>query len=165
MPSRVVRSLGRGARAVLLWVLAVLILFEEWGWEPLARAIAAITRLPVFRQINAWIAGLPPRAALGVFAVPVVCLLPFKFGAVYLIAAGHQLAGIILILAAKVVGTALTAHLYALTRSALLQIAWFARILNWWLPFKARVLVYVKATRIWRTVSVLVRRWQRVLRR
>lgn len=165
MPSRIFSALRRGARAVLLWVLAVLILFEEWGWDPLARAIAAITRLPVFRQINAWIAGLSPRAALGVFAVPVVCLLPFKFGAVYLIAAGHQLAGIVLILAAKVVGTALTAHLYTLTRSALMQIAWFARILNWWLPFKARVLAYVKATRIWRNVSVFVRQVKRHLRR
>ena len=31
-------------------VLALLILFEEWGWEPISRLMARIGSLPVFRS-------------------------------------------------------------------------------------------------------------------
>ena len=52
----------------LLWpfkcLAALLILFEEWGWEPLQRVLARIARWPGFRWLDAAIRRLPPYAAL-----------------------------------------------------------------------------------------------------
>ena len=45
-------------------LIALLVLFEEWGWEPLQRLMARIARLPGLRQLEAAIARLPPWAAL-----------------------------------------------------------------------------------------------------
>src|SRR5574343_501955 len=90
-------------------LLALLILFEEWGWEPLQRALARLGRLPLLRQLEAAITRLPPLLALG------------------LIAHGKRLLGVAVIVAAKLVGTAVVARLFTLTRPALMRMAWFAR--------------------------------------
>ena len=58
--------------------LALFILFEEWGWAPISRLMARIGNLPVFRQIEALIKRLPPYAALALFLVPTLMLLPIK---------------------------------------------------------------------------------------
>jgi hypothetical protein len=47
-------------RRVAAVLFALLILFEEWGWEPLQRLMARIARLPVVRHLEAGIARLPP---------------------------------------------------------------------------------------------------------
>ena len=83
------RWLRQGAYAVL----ALLLVFEEWGWEPLARALAWLGRLPVLRRLEAAVAHLPPWGALAVFAVPGVALLPIKVLALYLFAHGHATTG------------------------------------------------------------------------
>src|SRR6185295_20235912 len=41
-------------------LVALIVLFEEWGWEPLQRLMARIGRLPVLRHIEALIERLPP---------------------------------------------------------------------------------------------------------
>ena len=51
-------------------VLALFILFEEWGWAPLLRPMARIGNLPVFRQIETVIKRLPPYATLALFLLP-----------------------------------------------------------------------------------------------
>ena len=59
-------------------VLALLILFEEWGWEPLRRAFALLARLPVIRQLEALLRRLPPRWAFVVLVLPSLLILPVK---------------------------------------------------------------------------------------
>ena len=78
--------------------VAVFLLFEEWGWEPLAAAFSVLGRLPVWRQLERLIAGLPPWGALLVFGVPVLALIPIKLLALYLIGEGQMGMGIALIL-------------------------------------------------------------------
>ena len=60
----------RFVRAVFGAIVALVILFEEWGWEPLARLLAAFGRLPFVGWLERRIAALPPRLALVVFFVP-----------------------------------------------------------------------------------------------
>lgn len=115
-------------RAVFVFLATLVILFEEWLWEPLKRLMLAFARLPLVRQLSARIAGLPPRLAMPVFLVPILVLFPFKVGGLWLIANGHPGLGVLVFLGAKVTGTALFAWLFELTRPALLQIGWFARI-------------------------------------
>jgi hypothetical protein len=129
---------------------AVIILLEDWLWDDLARLAAAIGRLPVLRLIEALIASLPPYVALVVFAVPSLLLIPVKLIALYFISHGQATLGFLTVLGAKIVGTALVARIFALTRPKLLRIAWFAWLYNRFMAFKGRIYAVIKSTRIYR---------------
>ena len=159
------RGVGRGLCAVFTGLLALLILFEEWGWDPLQRQLARLGQLPLLRQIEGLISGLPPHAALAVFVLPTLLLLPIKLAALALITRGQPVLGTLVIVAAKLVGTAVVARLFTLTQPALMQLAWFARLYRRWVAWKAALLLRVRASWTWRTaraVKRLVRqRWAR----
>lgn len=132
-----------------IWLLGLVLLFEEWGWERLARILAWIGDLPGLRWIEGRIRALPPYAALGLFIVPMLSLLPLKLLALYWLGKGHTLLGISVIIAAKVGGTAITARLFMLTQATLMQLPWFARWFSQWIRFKDAVLARVKASPAW----------------
>ncbi|WP_394757655.1 hypothetical protein [Rhodoferax sp.] len=150
-------------------LLALLILFEEWGWEPLQRALAWIGRLPGLRWVERRIQALPPYAALALFLLPTAMLLPVKLLALWLIGQGKVLSGSLVILSAKLVGTAIVARLFALTQPALMQLAWFARAYTRWANWKERLLMQVRASWPWRLGRVLKhrmkQRWRRFMTR
>lgn len=146
----------------LIVVASVFFLVEEVLWR-LSAVYALLGRLPVFRQLEQSIAGLPPYGALAVFVVPSVVLAPVKFLALYLLAGGHPALGATTIIGAKIAGTALVARIYALTRPALVQLKWFAwleamvlgarrELHRWWADsFAGRVFVRVRLRfRVWR---------------
>lgn len=58
----------------------------------------------------------------------------------------HKLFGVLLILGAKVVGTAVVAHLFALTQPALMRLPWFARYYTRWSGWKAALLARVRTS-------------------
>ncbi|HNG80237.1 MAG TPA: hypothetical protein PLW24_12250, partial [Burkholderiaceae bacterium] len=145
-------------RTLLQAVVALLLLFEEWGWEPLQRLAAAIGRWPGFRWIEGWVRGLPPYGALALFAVPAIALLPIKLAALWAIHRGHTLIGLAVIVAAKLLGTALVARLFLLTHDALMRLAWFARLYARWMTWKGALLVWVRASAVWRSARALRQR-------
>ena len=145
-------------RGLLLAPVALFLLFEEWGWAPLAAAFAALGRLPVWRRLERLIADLPPWAALLVFGVPVLALIPIKLLALYLIGEGQIGLGIGLVLLAKLAGTAIAARLFQLTQPALMQLAWFARSYTAFKNWKDRMLRHVRASWPWRAGRRLKRR-------
>ncbi|MEO7403197.1 MAG: hypothetical protein ABIU95_05960 [Burkholderiales bacterium] len=111
-----------------LVILAALWMFlEEVLWVQLSRLLAGFGRLPLIAAIERGISCLPAYAALPFFLVPIAALIPFKLFALWLIANGHAIAGIQIFILARVVGTALAARLFVLTRPALMSKAWFAR--------------------------------------
>src|SRR5215510_4857669 len=122
------KLLKRLLAAPFVLIAAIVILFEEWLWDDLQRVAAAIGRLPLFRQIESFIAGAPPYVALALFAAPSLLLIPVKLVALYFIAHGQPALGLMAVICAKIVGTALIARIYALTHSNLLRISWFARL-------------------------------------
>ena len=164
-----IATLLRPLRQAAMAGLALLLVFEEWGWEPLQRLLARVAHLPVMRQIEAGVQRLPPWAALAVFLLPTALLLPVKLAALWLVAQGHGLAGVALIVLAKLVGTAIVARLFVLTRPALLQMPWFARLYGRWVPWKeallTRVRARLRASWVWRASRWvkrgLKRRWSR----
>lgn len=153
------------AKGLLTGLLGLLILFEEWGWEPLQRGLARIGRLPVFRQLERWVAALPPYAALGLFVLPALALLPVKLLALWFIGRGHVLFGTVVILAAKLVGTAVVARLYTLTQPALMRLAWFVHWHGRWILWKEHLLARIRASRTWRLGRAFKRRVKRLLAR
>jgi hypothetical protein len=154
-------------RALLLPVrllLALLILFEEWGYQPLSRLMARIGRLPVLRQLEWLITRLPPVAALAVLLLPALLLLPVKLLALLLIGNGRFGLGLSLVILAKLVGTAIVARLFQLTRPALLQLAWFASLYARWTIWKAGLLTWVRSSEMWRWGRLFKLRVRRYMR-
>jgi hypothetical protein len=137
-------------------LLALVLIFEEWGWEPLSRLMAKLARLPLWGRVEALIARLPPYGALAVFFVPMLMLLPIKLLALYWISRGHALLGIAVVLSAKMLGTAAVARLFALTQPALMKLAWFARLYGRWIPWKDALIARVKNSALWRATSATV---------
>ncbi|WP_295855712.1 hypothetical protein [uncultured Xylophilus sp.] len=141
------RRLFRGLVALLL---VPVLLFEEWGWEPLAALVARLGRLPVWAALERAIRRLPPWAALLAFGLPVVLLLPVKLLALYLFGRGHVATGCVLLVGAKIAGTAVVARLFQLTQPALMGLPLFARWYPRWKRWKDAVLAWVRASAPWR---------------
>ena len=143
------KALQRLLRALFLGVVVLVLLFEEWGWEPLARLFARLARLPLWARLERKIAALPRWGALLVFGVPMLALLPVKLLALYLFGQGQHVLGMALLLAAKLAGTAVLARLFQLTQSSLMQFAWFAHWYPHWKRWKDTLLQRVRQSPLW----------------
>ena len=152
-------------RTALQVVLALLILLEEWGWRPLADLFGRLAQWRPWAQIETVIARLPPYAALIVFVLPSMLLLPLKFLALLLIAKGQVVWAGILFAAAKVVATALVARLFMLTQPALMQIGWFAWCYDRFMPWKDAITDYVRASWVWRVARFWKERAKRAAKK
>ncbi|MBA3771309.1 MAG: hypothetical protein H0X13_02115 [Ramlibacter sp.] len=160
--------LRRALRLVFTPLIALVLLFEEWGWEPLSALVARLARLPFVAWLERHIASLPPWAAAAVFTAPALGLLPVKFLALFLIGKGYALLGVGVLLAAKLLGTALLARLFTLTQPALMRLAWFARWYPRWKTWKDGVFARVRASALWRAAAgrkARVRAWWQAFRR
>lgn len=170
-------------RPVLI-VLAIVFLIEAWLWDRLEPIVAWIVdRIPLDalkRRIAVWIDGLPPPATLIVFVVPFLLLLPLKFFALWLIAEGEMLSAAGVLILAKVVGLAVTAFVFDVTRDKLLLMPWFSvlyyRVMAWrdWAhalvdPIKRRIRIRLRlllpgqtrrAFRLWKRIRRIRRRMQ-----
>ena len=142
------------------WAIALLILFEEWGWAPLARALGRIARWPVVGRLERRIAALGPRVALAVLFVPALALLPVKIGALWLVGLGRVMVGLTILVVAKILGTAVVARLFLLTQPQLMRLGWFARGYRRWVAWKTRIISSLVESRGWvaaRALAVRVR--------
>lgn len=144
-------------------LLALVLIFEEWGWEPLQRLLARLGQWPGFRWLESTIRRLPPYAALGLFLLPTVLLLPVKLGALWLMTHGHKAWGLAVIVLAKLVGTAVVARLFALTHATLMQLPWFARLYGRWMTWKTQLLNWVRNSPAWTQWTHTRLKWKHAL--
>lgn len=144
------RSAVAGVGILIQIIAALLLLFEEWGWRPLSEALARLTRFRLWSRVEGAIAKLPPYAALAAIALPSAFLFPLKFVAIWLIANGYVVGAAALLIAAKIVSTALIARIFLLVKPALMQIGWFAALYGRLVPWKEAVFQRIRATWVWR---------------
>lgn len=119
-----------------LWViLALLLVVEAWLWDHLEPIVARVVNFVPWRKLKIavarWIEDLPPYAALVVFVVPFIVVLPVKFVGLCFIATGNWFGSITTLLLAKLFGLGVTAFVFDATRDKLLQISWFRRMYDW----------------------------------
>lgn len=153
--------------------LALLLMFYEWGWQTLGHVFDWLAKLPLWRAMEDGVRRLPPWAALLLFALPSICLLPVKIAALWLVAHGHEILGFAVIVVAKIIGTAVVARIFTLTQPALLRLGWFAAFYRWLVPWKEAWMAAIRATWPWRVGRVLkfrakraiVAAWRSVFRR
>lgn len=136
-------------------LVALIILFEEWGYEPLRNAMGWVARLPLLRRLERILPRLPPYGALAVLVLPSLLILPLKVVALWLIANGHAFAGLSVIVGAKVVGTAVLAWVFQLIRPSLMGLPWFVALYEKWTAWKVELLRWVRSSAVWRTARAL----------
>lgn len=162
------KRLWRVLRVVLLPLAAIVLFVEEWGWRPLTGWMARMAKWPPLGRLERRIQRASPRVALLLFLVPAVALFPVKLLALWLIHLHRGVLGVSVIIAAKLLGTALVGRLFILTEPQLVQFPWFARALTWWRITRQRVMLAVHSSAGWRSLRRLrarVRAWFRWVRR
>ncbi len=153
-------------RTLITVPLAIWVFLEEWVWDSILVFMRWVGKLPPIHWLETQVSKLPPDAALIVFAVPGLILLPFKFAALYLIAHGHKFYGLMVFVVAKLIGTAFLARIFSLTKPALMTIGWFNKFYTWFDGWKQRLYAYVREMPAYqaiksraRAVKEAVRRW------
>ncbi len=142
-------------------VLAALFMFvEEWLWDHLTTFMAWVARAPALRWLERKLAALPPYGAMAVFLIPGLLLLPVKLAALYLMTHGHPGRGLAVIIAAKVIGTAIVARIFTVCRPSLLTVRWFRRLYEWIVRVKTRLYTAIKAMPAWATAV----RWKNAIK-
>jgi hypothetical protein len=126
-----------------LWVLlAVIFLIEAWLWDHLEPVVErVVARIPL-RAFKHWLAGkiatLSPAMTLIVFVVPVILLFPLKLVGLWLLAHQYWVGAVTTMVFAKFLGLGVTAFIFDVTRSKLLQMRWFAVLYEWVLALRAK---------------------------
>jgi len=151
--------------APLVHAAALVLLLEEWCWRVGLRLGARLARWPLLRWIEARVRVLPPYAALCVFMLPGLLLMPVKLLALVAIAKGHAASGITTIVVAKLGGAAVVARLYALTLPTLLAVGWFARCHGWFMGLKDSWIGRLRASRAYLQAGRALRSMKASLRR
>ena len=157
------RGLRRLTKTPLLAVTVFVVLLDDAFRAVVLPAVRALAGLALIRRVEARIAGLPPRAILLLFVVPLAVIEPFKIYALYLIGQGHFAAAVTTFVVAKVVGLGLAERLFAIGRDKLLSIPWFAWCHGKILAIHHRVHEWLQQWRIWRQAVDVARALRRML--
>ena len=144
-----------------LILLAIVFLVEAWLWRHLGPIVERIVAWLPLRAVKARLAGiirkLPPAATLIVFVVPVVTLFPLKVLGLWLLAHKYWIAASGVLVFAKLVGVAVTAFVFEVTRPKLLQLRWFRWLYEhvlMWLDWAHRLVAPVRR-RVRRLLRIL----------
>ena len=126
-----------------LWVLlAIIFLIEAWLWDHLEPIVAWVVAAMPLREFKQWLAervdSLSPSMTLIVFIVPVVPLFPLKLAGLWLLTHEHWMSAIFTILFAKFLGVGVTAFVFDVTRSKLLEMAWFEKLYEFIMGLRAK---------------------------
>jgi hypothetical protein len=117
---------------------------------------------PVVRPLLGWVArhrfvirlqdivaALPPYAILALLAVPLAVAEPAKIYALYLMTEGQLVTGLGTISMAYLVSLLVVERIYYAGRMKLATIPWFAKLMDWLIGIRDRLLAWARATRIW----------------
>ena len=130
------------------WVLlAVIFLIEAWLWdhlEPIVERIVAWIPLRAFKQwLSERVDTLSPAMTLIVFAVPVIPLFPLKLIGLWLLANEYWVSAVVVIVLGKFVGVGVTAFIFDVTRSKLLEMRWFEKLYEFIMTLRAKAAALV----------------------
>lgn len=112
----------------LIFLLAIVVIFEEWLWDVLADIGIVLERCFHIEKFERWLVAASPKQALFSFIIPIAAVTPFNILAVVLLTHGAIVQAILLEIVVKLVGTLLIARIFKLVKPALLTFHWFKMI-------------------------------------
>ena len=117
-------------KKLLLTLLAILLIIEEWLWDFLSACGHYLIQLLRLEKFERWLSQTSPNVALLTFMIPIMIVAPINLAAISLLIHGMLLEGVLLELFAKLLGTLLVARVFTLTKSQLLTFTVLAFIYN-----------------------------------
>lgn len=131
-----------------VWVLlAVIFLIEAWLWDHLEPIVARVVAWIPLRAFKVWLAErvdmLSPAMTLIIFIVPVIPLFPLKLIGLWLLMHEYWLSAIVTIVLGKFLGVGVTAFIFDVTRSKLLEMRWFERLYEFVLMVRGKAMELV----------------------
>lgn len=159
----VLRVIGRAVATVLVVVWAIL---DELLFPLFRPLIAALSRLRIFETLAVLIARTPPYGVLVLLAVPFVVIEPLKVVALYWIATGWFVRGVLLLIGSYVLSIFTVDRIYHTGRGQLMKIGWFARLMTWIGGLRDRAYAWVRTTAAWQWAARMaaeIRGWVRGL--
>jgi len=134
-------------RRALLFVLALIFIFEAWLFEVTGRLVSQIVAHVPIEKVRAWVTArimnYSPWLTLTVFIIPALLLLPLKFIAVFLLAKGFVMGGVGMIVFAKMLGLGVTSFLFAVCKPKLMQLRFIKWLYEHLVRLNARAHAYV----------------------
>jgi hypothetical protein len=136
-----------------IWVLlAVIFLIEAWLWDHLEPIVAWVVAQIPLRAFKQWLAErvdtLSPAMTLIVFVVPVIPLFPLKLVGLWLLAHEYWISAILTIIFAKFLGVGVTAFVFDVTRSKLLEMVWFETLYEFIMALRAKATALVEPIKL-----------------
>lgn len=147
------QKLKRLLLAPLVWLAAAVFLVEEAIWDWTAAIMARLGAVRAVHAVERRIGALRPRWAFLAFILPSTILVPAKLFGLHAIASGHWLLGSAIFVLAKVAGFALFSRIFNLTRPALMQLGWFARMYTWVMYYRNRIHAYLNRWQAYQRVK------------
>jgi hypothetical protein len=150
-----------------LWfLLALLFLVEAWLWDHLVPAIRWIVDVIPWRTLKArladMLAHLSPPATLVVFLIPAGIYFGLELIALWPMSYGRWVLALVVLIVAKIIGAAITAFAFDVTRDKLLQMAWFRRgyeiVIGWRAAAHRLADPYLTEIRAW--IRSVKKMWQ-----
>jgi len=157
-------------RAVARFVVAVLVvaytLLDELLFPLFRPAIRWLSELQLFQRLGVLIGRLPPYVALVLLAVPFVIIEPAKVLALLIVAQGHVIEGVVLLLIAQVLSLLICERIFHAAYVPLMRIGWLKAVLGWLFSLRDKALAIGRATAVWKAAVAMgrgVRDWVRGL--
>ncbi len=115
-------------KRLLLTLLAILLIIEEWLWDALSACGHYLALWLRLERVELWLTQTTPPMALLAFTIPVLIVTPINLAALSLLIHGLLLQGILLEVFAKLLGTLMVARVFKLTKPQLLTFAIIATV-------------------------------------
>jgi len=120
----------------ILWIITALIFLGlSWLWDHLHPIITFIIRLipleGLKEAVRRFMDRLAPYPTLIVFLIPAVVHELMRVAAIWLFHKHLWISGILMYVAADIIGIALVAFLFETCKPKLLSIPWFAKLYGW----------------------------------
>ncbi|HTV33589.1 MAG TPA: hypothetical protein VME69_10895 [Methylocella sp.] len=135
-----------GAARIVVVIYVILDSLVSPVVEPLLRWLAGLRLVIRFEKA---IRALPPYVILVLLAVPLFFAEPAKIYGLLLLSEGQIAAGLVTLALAYLVSLVLADRIYHAGEEKLKTIPWFARLMNWLIGIRDRLLAFVHATWIW----------------
>lgn len=161
--TQVLKVIGR---VIAVLVVVVWLALDDLFFLVVKPLVTSLSRLALFQRIGAGVARLPPYGVLVLLAIPFVVVEPFKVLALYWIATGLVIRGVLLLIAAYFVSILTLDSLYQAGHGQLMKIGWFARLIKWIVELRDWALGWVRSTPAWKWAAARaasVRDWARSL--
>lgn len=144
------RAIWYPVRHAAVLMMAFVVLFVGWGWEPLAEILKRFEGSRIVVVLERRVVKLSSYSALAWFVVLWFLFAPVQIAALWLTVHGYVFLGPVLVMTVKFLGTAIVARFFTLARPALTRLSWFAPFYERWMLWQNGLLGIIYASYLWR---------------